>query len=55
MAGAVVGALALKADLWVGIAVSAVLSAVVTLLGHLRHRRDVKDAVTGNVGEAALR
>ncbi|WP_434991985.1 YoaK family protein [Arthrobacter sp. Ld5] len=55
MAGAVVGALALTVDLWVGIAVSAVLSAVVTLLGHVRHRQDGKAAVTGNVGEAALR
>ncbi|WP_167399009.1 YoaK family protein [Arthrobacter pityocampae] len=55
MAGAVVGAVALKGDLWIGIAVSAVLSAVVTLLGHLRHRRDVRAALTENAGEAALR
>ncbi|WP_394249673.1 YoaK family protein [Arthrobacter pityocampae] len=55
MAGAVVGAVALKGDLWIGIAVSAVLSAVVTLLGHLRHRQDVRAALTENAGEAALR
>ncbi|WP_258069970.1 YoaK family protein [Arthrobacter sp. SX1312] len=55
MAGAVVGALTLRVDLWLGIAVSALLSAVVTLLGHLRHRQDVKAGHTENAGEAALR
>ena len=55
MAGAVVGALTLRVDLWLGIAVSALLSGVVTLLGHLRHRQDVKDGDTENAGEAALR
>ncbi|WP_043444179.1 YoaK family protein [Arthrobacter sp. L77] len=55
MAGAVVGALTLRVDLWLGIAVSALLSAVVTLLGHLRHRQDVSGGHTENVGEAALR
>ncbi|MBG6224256.1 uncharacterized membrane protein YoaK (UPF0700 family) [Arthrobacter sp. CAN_A2] len=55
MAGAVVGALTLRVDLWLGIAVSALLSAVVTLLGHLRHRQDVRDGDPENVGEAALR
>ncbi|OUM40985.1 DUF1275 family protein [Arthrobacter agilis] len=55
MAGAVIGALTLKVDLWLGVAVSALLSAVVTLLGHLRHRRDRKEAVAGSAKETALR
>lgn len=38
--GAVAGAFALLVDLWVGVALSAVLSAVVAGAGHLRHRRD---------------
>ena len=55
MAGAVVGALTLKVDLWLGVAVSALLSAVVTLLGHLRHRRDSQERTAGNAKESALR
>lgn len=42
--GALVGAAALHIDLWVGIALSAVLSAVVTLIGQLRHRKDKREA-----------
>ena len=38
--GALVGAAALHIDLWVGIALSAVLTSVVTLIGQLRHRKD---------------
>ncbi|MHA7239476.1 YoaK family protein [Arthrobacter sp. TMS1-12-1] len=55
MAGAVVGALTLEVGLWLGIAVSALLSAVVTLLGHIRHRQEVSGRTAGNVEEAALR
>ncbi|KNC19788.1 hypothetical protein AC792_04870 [Arthrobacter sp. RIT-PI-e] len=54
MAGAVVGALALHLALWVGIAVSALLSGVVTLLGHVRHRRDLGEQAA-SVEETALR
>ncbi|MHA7272877.1 YoaK family protein [Arthrobacter sp. TMT4-20] len=42
--GALVGAAALQLDLWVGIALSAVLSAVVTLIGQLRYRKDRRAA-----------
>ncbi|WP_458116624.1 YoaK family protein [Arthrobacter sp. D2-10] len=38
--GAVAGGFALLIDLWVGISISAGLSAVVTVLGHLRYRQD---------------
>ncbi|MHA7276055.1 YoaK family protein [Arthrobacter sp. Hz1] len=38
--GALVGAAALQVDLWVGIALSAVLTSVVTLIGQLRHHKD---------------
>ena len=38
--GALVGAALLHIDLWVGIALSAVLSLVVTLIGQLRHRKE---------------
>ncbi|MHA7292389.1 YoaK family protein [Arthrobacter sp. HLT1-21] len=38
--GALVGAAALQVDLWVGIALSAVLTSVVTLTGQLRHHKD---------------
>lgn len=55
MAGAVVGALTLKVDLWLGIAVSALLSGVVTLVGHLRHRADRRSATAENAKETALR
>jgi uncharacterized membrane protein YoaK (UPF0700 family) len=55
MAGAVVGALALTVDLWLGVAVSAVLSAIVTLLGHLRHRRDKGEMIAGSAKVSALR
>ncbi|WP_105031048.1 YoaK family protein [Arthrobacter ruber] len=55
MAGAVVGALALTVGLWLGVAVSAALSAVVTLLGHLRHRRDKEEMIAGSAKVAALR
>ena len=52
--GAVVGALTLRVDLWLGVAVSALVSAVVTLLGHLRARADRKLAAA-NAEETALR
>jgi uncharacterized membrane protein YoaK (UPF0700 family) len=55
MAGAVVGALALSVGLWLGVAISALLSAAVTLLGHLRHRQDRTERAAGNVKETALR
>jgi uncharacterized membrane protein YoaK (UPF0700 family) len=55
MLGAVVGALTLQVDLWLGIAVSAVISGVVTLLGHVRCRADRKVGAAGNVEETALR
>lgn len=38
--GAVAGGFALLIDLWVGIALSAVLALVVTVIGHLRYRSD---------------
>lgn len=38
--GAVAGGFALLIDLWVGVAISAVLSASVALIGHLRYRQD---------------
>lgn len=44
--GAVVGAFALLVDLWVGVAVSAVLSAGVALVGHLRYRRDRQEQIS---------
>jgi uncharacterized membrane protein YoaK (UPF0700 family) len=55
MAGAVVGALALSVGLWLGVAVSALLSAVVTLLGHLRHRQDRRENIAESAKESALR
>ncbi|MHA7209767.1 YoaK family protein [Arthrobacter sp. MDT1-65] len=55
LAGAVVGALALSVGLWLGVAVSALLSAVVTLLGHLRHRQDRAGSVAESTKESALR
>lgn len=55
MAGAVVGALTLRVDLWLGVAVSALLSGVVTLLGHLRHRLDRKERAAEDAKESALR
>ncbi|MHA7263583.1 YoaK family protein [Arthrobacter sp. TMN-37] len=42
LAGAVAGAAALKIDLWAGIALSAVLTSAVTVLGHVRARRDAR-------------
>lgn len=43
--GAVVGSAALLAvDLWLGITIAAVLTAVVALLGHLRYRRERRTA-----------
>ncbi|GAB3542369.1 YoaK family protein [Arthrobacter tecti] len=42
--GAVAGGFALLIDLWVGVAISAVLTIMVTLLGHLRYRRDRRHA-----------
>lgn len=41
--GALVGAAALFIDLWVGIAVSSAISFAVTLIGHLRHRKDKRE------------
>ena len=38
--GAVAGGFALLIDLWVGVAISAVLSAAVAVTGHVRYRRD---------------
>ncbi|WP_035776364.1 YoaK family protein [Arthrobacter sp. H5] len=38
--GAVAGGFALLIDLWVGIAISALLASGVTLVGHLRYRHD---------------
>ncbi len=55
MAGAVVGALALRVDLWLGIAVSALLSGAVTMIGHVRHRRDLSAQAAANAEESALR
>jgi len=55
MAGAVVGALTLRVDLWLGVAVSALLSGVVTLAGHLRYRRDRKEPSAESTKETALR
>ncbi len=55
MAGAVVGALTLSVGLWLGVAVSALLSAVVTLLGHRRHRQDHREEIAGTARESALR
>lgn len=55
LAGAVVGALTLRVDLWLGIAVSALLSAVVTVLGHVRYRQDHAAAASENVKKSALR
>lgn len=55
LAGAVVGALTLRVDLWLGIAVSALLSAVVTVLGHVRYRQDRRAAASKNVKKSALR
>jgi hypothetical protein len=55
MAGAVVGALTLSVGLWLGVAVSALLSAVVTLLGHLRHRQDRRLDIAESAKESALR
>lgn len=53
--GALAGALTLRVDLWLGVAVSALISGVVTLLGHLRYRADRQAAATGNAEETALR
>ncbi|MHA7192113.1 YoaK family protein [Arthrobacter sp. MDT2-16] len=53
--GAVGGALTLRVELWLGVAVSALISGVVTLLGHLRCRSDRKLGAAGNVEETALR
>lgn len=50
--GAVAGGFALLIDLWVGIAISAVLSFVVTLVGHVKYRRDKKRAAL-ELSEAA--
>ncbi len=55
MLGALVGALALLASLWLGIAISALLSGLVTLLGHLRYRQDRKQPVAATAEETALR
>ncbi|MUK02823.1 DUF1275 domain-containing protein [Vibrio cholerae] len=55
MAGAVVGALALTVDLWLGIAISGVLSGVVTLVGHVRHRHDLSAQAAVHAEESALR
>lgn len=41
--GAVAGGFALLIDLWVGVAISAVLSAIVTIVGHWRFRRDRRE------------
>lgn len=38
--GAVAGGFALLIDLWVGVAISALLSAVVAIAGHVRYRQD---------------
>lgn len=42
LAGAVAGAAALKIDLWAGIALSAVLTCAVTVIGQVRSRRDAR-------------
>ncbi|TDK26705.1 DUF1275 domain-containing protein [Arthrobacter crusticola] len=42
LAGAVAGAAALKIDLWAGIALSAVLTCTVTVIGQTRSRRDAR-------------
>ena len=42
LAGAVAGAAALKIDLWAGIALSAVLTCAVTIIGQMRSRRDAR-------------
>lgn len=55
LAGALVGALTLRVDLWLGVAVSALLSGVVTLAGHLRHRRDRKEPSAESTKATALR
>ncbi|THJ67957.1 DUF1275 domain-containing protein [Arthrobacter echini] len=55
LAGAVVGALTVKVELWLGIAVSALLSAVVTVAGHVRYRQDRRAAASENVKKSALR
>ena len=55
MLGALVGALALLASLWLGIAISALLSGIVTLLGHLRYRQDRKEPAAAGAVETALR
>jgi uncharacterized membrane protein YoaK (UPF0700 family) len=47
LAGAVAGAAALGIDLWAGIALSAVLSCTVAILGHVRSRRDARALLTG--------
>jgi uncharacterized membrane protein YoaK (UPF0700 family) len=42
--GAVAGGFALLMDLWVGVAISAALSAAVAVIGHRRYRRDMLNA-----------
>jgi uncharacterized membrane protein YoaK (UPF0700 family) len=47
LAGAVAGAAALKIDLWAGIALSALLSCAVAVIGHVRSRRDARALPAG--------
>ncbi|WP_081738053.1 YoaK family protein [Arthrobacter sp. H41] len=42
LAGAFVGAASLNVGLWLGIALSALLSSLVTIVGHTRHRKEKK-------------
>lgn len=51
--GAVAGGFALLIDLWVGIALSAALTAVVTAVGHQRYGRDKVGAPSEDLVEAA--
>lgn len=51
--GAVAGGFALLIDLWVGVAISAALSAIVAIAGHVRYRRDAAEARAGELTTAA--
>ncbi|GAB3547805.1 YoaK family protein [Arthrobacter tumbae] len=51
--GAVAGGFALLIDLWVGVAISAVLSAAVAVTGHVRYRRDRAASHDGELAEVS--
>ena len=52
--GAVAGGFALLIDLWVGVAISALLSAVVAIAGHVRYRQDRSALRDAELSEIAV-